>query len=115
VVQEGRYRPPRGTLCQLAARWAHAARRGAKYPDHEIRVPVAVVRRRGDQPEGLDGGSASPAKSEAGPQGMIFALQVLGSGHAHNHIGVSPPPSDIHRALLWWSGGPQSRLSGGRG
>lgn len=72
-MQEGRYGRPERALRQLAERAAYAARGGARRSHHEIRIPVAVVRGGGDQAEGLDRGSPTPAKPEAAAEGTIPA------------------------------------------
>ncbi len=86
-------------------------------------VPNTRIMRYGYQSQWY-GDEAISQKASTVAQRLLLTLKrarkvrssspVLGSGHAHNDIDVSPPSFDIHRALLWWTGGPQSRLSGGR-
>jgi len=56
---------------QLARGGKHVASGGTERAHHAIRVPVAVVWRRGDPAEGIDGGSAFTAGVATEERGAV--------------------------------------------
>ena len=88
-------------MVQLARGRQYAALGGSKCPHNAIRIPVRVVRQRGNAAECIHSGRSIAASSEAKEKGMF--LYILDVWLRLTWLGCCISTAALRGTLFWWA------------